>query len=760
MATDTNLNFILEAQNRVTSEITKIQDSLKGLETSQKDVAAANDKSTLSFGKLTGGIALGNMISNAASSAFQGVKDQLGDLFTAADDDARAVAQLGAAIQSTGGAAGVTAQSAIDLAENIQKTTPIAHETALTMEDMLLTFTSITKDVFPQTAAAVTDMATRMNGGLTPSAQQLSTTAIQVGKALQDPIKGITALHKVGVEFTDQQKEQVKAMMAVGDQTGAQKLILAELSKEFGGSASAALDTFAGKQQQTANIMEDAKAQLGDALEKGLLPFQQALASFVSSDQFKAWIVDLTKFIQDLSKNIVDATKFYQAHADIINSIAIVMGTLVGTILTVIEVMKIVAAVQKAWTGIMFVFNAVMDANPIALIIIGITALIAIVILMATHWKQVTSFFSDGVKIITAAFNDSVNFIKSIWNDVASWFEGIINSIVGFFGVIWTGVTAVFKNVMDFIKKWGLTIVAVIFFPFSIALGLIIMFWKPITAFFTTIWNAIVAIFTPVVQFFGFIFKAAVDIIVAVFTAITSWFTNKFNEMVLGLKIIVGIIALIFVGLWDAIVAIFTPVVKWFGDVFTGAWNAIKSVFGAVGGFFGGIWNTIVNIFGKIGSSVGDAIGGAFKGAINGVLDFAVGMINGFIGAIDTAIDVVNHIPGVSVPKLSPLPVPHLAGGTSDFVGGMALLGEQGPEMAYLPPGTQVTPAAQTAKIMNAASGGASGNQSVSLTISIGMYAGMPSEKRAIAVEMYRELTREARAHGVQLPQIGSIGVQ
>lgn len=99
---------------------------------------------------------------------------------------------------------------------------------------MLLTFTNIGKDVFPDATSTMLDMATAMNGGLTPSAEQLKGTSIQLGKALNDPISGISALSKVGVTFTEQQKKQIEAMVQAGDAAGAQKLILAELGREFG----------------------------------------------------------------------------------------------------------------------------------------------------------------------------------------------------------------------------------------------------------------------------------------------------------------------------------------------------------------------------------------------------------------------------------------------------------------------------------------------------------------------------------------------
>src|SRR5262245_66611796 len=67
-------------------------------------------------------------------------------------------------------------------------------------------------------------------------------SAIQLGKALNDPIKGVTALQRVGVSFTKSQKNQIKALVESGNTLGAQKVILRELGKEFGGAAKAATD--------------------------------------------------------------------------------------------------------------------------------------------------------------------------------------------------------------------------------------------------------------------------------------------------------------------------------------------------------------------------------------------------------------------------------------------------------------------------------------------------------------------------------------
>ena len=101
-------------------------------------------------------------------------------------------------------------------------------------QNMLLTFTNIGKETFPEATKTLLDMATAMNGGATASAEQLSSQAIQLGKALNDPVQGLSALSRVGVTFTEEQKNVIKTMAETGNVAGAQKLIIAELNREFG----------------------------------------------------------------------------------------------------------------------------------------------------------------------------------------------------------------------------------------------------------------------------------------------------------------------------------------------------------------------------------------------------------------------------------------------------------------------------------------------------------------------------------------------
>ena len=273
------------------------------------------------------------------------------------------------------------------------------------------------------------------------------------------------------------------------------------------------------------------------------------------------------------------------------------------------------------------------------------------------------------------------NIIK-IWNNIktvlAAVWRGIKNVAIPIFQGIWQAIKTVFEaigkiiekiapGVADFVdqlangdvdtEQWealGEAIAAIA----AIVLGVVVAV-KAYTAA-QAILNAVMTA-SPIT----WIILAIVALIAIIVLCVKHW--DKIKAAFLGaweaIKAAWGQVVDFFKGVWDGIVGVFSAVGEWFVGVFTSAWEGIKSVFSTVGEFFSGIWNTIVSLFTTIGTAVGDAISGAVKGAINAVLSGAVGIINGFISAINFAIGIINKIPGVSINKLDKLEVPQLAQG-------------------------------------------------------------------------------------------------
>lgn len=259
--------------------------------------------------------AVGAAVAGAAAIAF-GVSS-----VKSFQESENAVAQLNAVLKSTKGVAGVTSKAALSLASSLQKVTKFSDEEVLSAENMLLTFTKIGKDIFPQATKTVLDMSTALG-------QDTKASAIQLGKALQDPILGITALRRVGVNFSADQKEVVKNLVATGQSAKAQQLIMKELNTEFGGSAEAAGKTFSGRLAILKNQFDEVKESIGQVLVNGLSPLMKKLADFVASDQFQTWLKNTTEKATKFVEGIDWAKLAADVHA--IASAFIVMAKIIG----------------------------------------------------------------------------------------------------------------------------------------------------------------------------------------------------------------------------------------------------------------------------------------------------------------------------------------------------------------------------------------------------------------------------------------------
>lgn len=178
----------------------------------------------------------------------------LGALTRAAKQQEEAIARLEQTLRSTRFAAKVTSKELQGFASQLQRLTGIGDETILAMQGILLTFTQIRGQVFKDATQAILDVSVAMG-------QDLQQTAIQVGKALNDPILGVSALSRVGIQFTNVQKEQIKQFARGGEMAKAQAIILEELQVQFGGTA-ANLD-------KTTFQVRRLQAAFGDFLETG-----------------------------------------------------------------------------------------------------------------------------------------------------------------------------------------------------------------------------------------------------------------------------------------------------------------------------------------------------------------------------------------------------------------------------------------------------------------------------------------------------------
>lgn len=465
---------ILLKDSGVVSKLDEI-DKKGGTTSSHLDTAFSKiGSAALKLGGIIGlGMGFKDMISNASASQ-------------------QKLTQMDSVLKSTGGAAGMTKDELVKLADAQGKLTTFSKGTNLETENLLLTFTNIGKKTFPDALTAVNDMSQALG-------QDTKSSAIQLGKALNDPVKGITALSRVGVSFTQQQKDQIAAMQKAGDTAGAQSIILKELQKEFGGSAEAAGKTFGGQLTILKNQISGVGTQIGSVL----MPYLTNLVTNINSNmpkikqvitdvintvvpKFQEWVKIISQIVTeilpslgkstddakakvaDLANNglnlVTSALQLIRDHAPIVqgfivgltavwliqkgvileHNIALAAHNTVQLVKNVqdkIETAQIVAlyvaqGVHTAATNAQAVatkaLNLVMEANPIGLVIAAITALIAIGVILynksTTFRKFVNDFWDNLKKFVAGVKQDFEKLINDIGNGITN-FQTKVNNI-------------------------------------------------------------------------------------------------------------------------------------------------------------------------------------------------------------------------------------------------------------------------------------------------------------------------------------------
>ena len=176
------------------SLVIKINGDIKDFQNKLKDV-----------GKDTA--ALQGTLSNIATKAtiaFAGLSATIGGLIATYRVQEQAEKKLATVLKSTGHAAGLTAKELTEMASGLQKVTTFGDETIIDAQSLLLTFTKIGKDVFPTATETILNMSQAMG-------QDLKSSTIMLGKALNDPVAGISALARVGVNLSEEQKNLIKS---------------------------------------------------------------------------------------------------------------------------------------------------------------------------------------------------------------------------------------------------------------------------------------------------------------------------------------------------------------------------------------------------------------------------------------------------------------------------------------------------------------------------------------------------------------------
>ena len=309
-------------------------------------------------------------------------------------EDARIANQkLGAVLDTMGFEQATERVSAY--AESLETTLAVDADVIKATQTKLATFKNLTKTVgtaggaFDRATIAALDMAAAGFG----SAEN---NAVQLGKALEDPIKGIAALSKSGVTFTEQEKEKIKVLTESGNLLEAQDIVLKAIEGQVGGTAAASASSF--------DKMRFALAAVSDTIGEMLLPVIDAIAPKIQA--FSQWA---------------------QENPELMKKLVIGFGL---------------------FTGAVIALNIAMSLNPFTLIAIGIGVVVGLLVAAYQKFESfrkivdtvfgmikwwVTNVTIPVINSLLDAFKKVFNGIATIWNntlgkidfEIPSWVPGV-----------------------------------------------------------------------------------------------------------------------------------------------------------------------------------------------------------------------------------------------------------------------------------------------------------------------------------------------
>jgi outer membrane murein-binding lipoprotein Lpp len=257
----------------------------------------------------------------------------------------------------------------VDLANEQARLTGVNQNAIKESQALLLTFKDIASSAdevggaFDRATQLTLDMASAGFGSVTDNAKQL-------GKALNDPIAGLTALRRSGIQFTEAQQDQIRTLVESGEVLEAQNLILEEIENQVGGTAEA-----------TANgtdKMKVAFSQASESIGLALLPVMEKLVEI---------IVPLADFIAE--------------NTELILALAAGIGTLAGAVVVANVAMKLWSAITAITTGVNYALATSFTAVQVASGLIVFTALIAALV----YLEQKFGIVSAAIEKLLGFFN-------------------------------------------------------------------------------------------------------------------------------------------------------------------------------------------------------------------------------------------------------------------------------------------------------------------------------------------------------------------
>ena len=426
--------------------------------TYKADLSGLNQASSAmdGFGKKLAGLGAGI----AAAFSIRAISNFAKEAVLAAEGVATANARIGQIAKSTnlfGASTGAVTDRLIEFAEAQEMRLAVDAEVIKGVQGQLLTFKALGQTagevggVFDRTTEAAFNMAAAGFGSA-------ESNAIQLGKALEDPIRGLTALRRSGTTFTADQEALIKTLVESGDLLGAQELILGELDSQYGGVAEATANASTKIGLAFDNIKEQAGGVLLPVfaeLVEGLMPVTEAIGAELGTtlEALSPVLLDIAKMIPGLLQAFLPLIPILGVLAglflEMVAQLLPVFVKLFEQLLPVIlELAPILADVfLQVLEALLPVFMEIIDAlMPIVVALLPVLA--QLIIALAPVIITLVKAFLPLIEKILPHVISLIEFLTPILVFIGELIGVVLVAAVDFF-------IAAFENVQAFFEKFG-----------------------------------------------------------------------------------------------------------------------------------------------------------------------------------------------------------------------------------------------------------------------------------------------------------------
>ena len=347
---------------------------------------------------------------------------------------ARAVADVEAALKSTGNSAGKTSEELQAFASSAQFKSLYQDEEILKrLTANLLTFKSVSGDTFDRAQQAAIDMSARLG-------QDLQSSAIQLGKALNDPVSGLTALRRVGIQFTDDQEKMIKSLVKSGDLLKAQGLILEEVESQFAGAAEAQANAggLGGLNEFNKNLGEIRETLGGLMVEIGT-PFLEMLNGWLQAfrglspetQKMVVYIGGIVAVLGPLLAILGPIISGFAALAPVIAAIASPVGLVVAAIAGISVALNAMGVTfEEQWNAVVALFDGIVTHFQLQFQLLKQLITGDFVGALNTMGEMVRNVFTTITNVLNELFPGMLELITTTWANITEYITTAATNIL------------------------------------------------------------------------------------------------------------------------------------------------------------------------------------------------------------------------------------------------------------------------------------------------------------------------------------------